>query len=251
MIPKICTFRRTSVAALLVAVVIAGAAGAASEPAAVVTKLADDVIAVLKQDGLSTAEKRERLEGMVLASVDFDTLSRLVMARNWARLSEAQQQEFKREFKRHLSATYGRRIDTYRNETVQILGTREEARGDRTVKSRINRGGGIEDVLVDYRLRQRDGEWKIIDFIIEGVSLVANFRSQFPRTRRPIERRFGQRGRQAFYCGEACLGFERRGCKGGFPIGGGARAFSRCSAPACRSCLDVGWLDKRSKARRG
>jgi phospholipid transport system substrate-binding protein len=179
MIPKICTFRRTSVAALLVAVVIAGAAGAASEPAAVVTKLADDVIAVLKQDGLSTAEKRERLEGMVLASVDFDTLSRLVMARNWARLSEAQQQEFKREFKRHLSATYGRRIDNYQNETVQILGTREEARGDRTVKSRINRGGGIEDVLVDYRLRQRDGEWKIIDFIIEGVSLVANFRSQF------------------------------------------------------------------------
>jgi phospholipid transport system substrate-binding protein len=47
------------------------------------------------------------------------------------------------------------------------------------VKSRISRGGGIEDVLVDYRLRQRDGEWKIVDFIIEGVSLVANFRSQF------------------------------------------------------------------------
>jgi phospholipid transport system substrate-binding protein len=152
---------------------------AATEPAAVVTKLADDVIAVLKQDDLSTAAKRERLEGLVLASVDFDTLSRLVMARNWSRLSEPQQGEFRREFKRHLSATYGRRIDNYQNETVHILSTREEARGDRTVKSRISRGGGIEDVLVDYRLRQRDGEWKIIDFIIEGVSLVANFRSQF------------------------------------------------------------------------
>jgi phospholipid transport system substrate-binding protein len=152
---------------------------AASDPAAVVTKLADDVIAVLKEKDLPEAEKRERVEAMVLASVDFDTLSRLVLARNWGRLSEAQQVEFKREFKRHLSATYGRRIDNYQNETVQILGTRDEPRGDRTVKSRINRGGGIEDVLVDYRLRQHDGDWKIIDFIIEGVSLVANFRSQF------------------------------------------------------------------------
>jgi len=179
MLPKTCTFRRSSLAASFVAALLAVAVAAATEPAAVVTKLADDVIAVLKQEGISKAEKRERLEGMVLSSVDFDTLSRLVMARNWGRLSEAQQAEFKREFKRHLSATYGRRIDNYQNETVEILGTREEARGDRTVKSRINRGGGIEDVLVDYRLRQRDGEWKIIDFIIEGVSLVANFRSQF------------------------------------------------------------------------
>jgi len=177
--PRICISRRTSLAAAVMTAVLAVSAAVATEPAAVVTKLADDVIAVLKQDDLSKAAKRERLERLVLASVDFDTLSRLVMARNWTRLSEVQQGEFKREFKRHLSATYGRRIDNYQNETVHILSTREEVRGDRTVKSRISRGGGIEDVLVDYRLRQHDGEWKIIDFIIEGVSLVANFRSQF------------------------------------------------------------------------
>ena len=41
------------------------------------------------------------------------------------------------------------------------------------------RGGGSEDVLVDYRLRQRDGQWKIIDVIVEGVSLVSNYRTQF------------------------------------------------------------------------
>jgi phospholipid transport system substrate-binding protein len=62
---------------------------------------------------------------------------------------------------------------------VTVLGTREESRGDQTVKTRINRGGGTADVLVDYRLRQNAGEWKVIDIVIEGVSLVANFRSQF------------------------------------------------------------------------
>jgi phospholipid transport system substrate-binding protein len=47
------------------------------------------------------------------------------------------------------------------------------------VLTKILRGGASADVLVDYRLRQRDGQWKIIDVIVERVSLVSNFRSQF------------------------------------------------------------------------
>jgi phospholipid transport system substrate-binding protein len=154
-------------------------AGAAQSPRDVVTGTSEAVIAVLKDTTLASAEKRRRIEDIVLRSVDFDTLAKLTMARNWAKLTPAQQEEFRQEFRRHLSATYGRRIDDYRNETVEVLGTREEARGDQTVKTKINRGGGSADVLVDYRLRQTEREWKIIDVVIEGVSLVANFRSQF------------------------------------------------------------------------
>ena len=47
------------------------------------------------------------------------------------------------------------------------------------MQTKILRGGGSDDVVVDYRLRQTSGQWKIIDVIIEGVSLVSNFRSQF------------------------------------------------------------------------
>jgi len=165
--------------ALVAAMVVAAPAHAAKSPTEVVTGTSESVIAVLKDGSLDTAGKRARIEDIVLASVDFDTLSKLTMARNWARLSPAQQAEFREEFRRHLSATYGRRIDDYRNETVTVLGTREESRGDQTVKTKINRGGGTADVLVDYRLRQNAGEWKVIDIVIEGVSLVANFRSQF------------------------------------------------------------------------
>jgi phospholipid transport system substrate-binding protein len=167
-------------APVLVAVLLAAAPGRAAEsPRDVVVGTSEAVIAVLKQKGLSTAEKRKQIEEIVLRSVDFDTLSKLTMARNWTKLTPAQQQEFREEFRRHLSATYGRRIDDYRNETVEVLGTREESRGDQTVKTKILRGGGTADVLVDYRLRQNAGQWKIIDVVIEGVSLVANFRSQF------------------------------------------------------------------------
>ncbi len=157
----------------------AAVAGAADDPKAVVQRTSDQVLAVLKDGGLSADAKRQKVEAVVLSSVDFPALSKLVLARNWPKFSPTQQQEFVQEFQRHLSATYGKRLDEYRNETVQITGDRPESNGDWTVKSIIVRGGGGSDVTVDYRLRQTDGQWKIIDFIIERVSLVANFRAQF------------------------------------------------------------------------
>jgi phospholipid transport system substrate-binding protein len=155
------------------------AAGAEQGPRQVVESTANSVIGVLNQKELPTDEKRTRIEEIVYAHVDFDTLSRLVLARNWKRFDERQQADFKKEFKRHLSVTYGNNINEYRNESVAILGDREESRGDWTVHTKIVRAAGGQDFLVDYRLRRRESEWKIIDVIVEGVSMVANFRSQF------------------------------------------------------------------------
>jgi len=158
---------------------LAGVALGQSTPAQVVDSLASQVIGVLKDAALDSDQKRTRIEAIADEAIDFQTLSKLVVARNWAKFSPPQRQEFEREFRRHLSVTYGRNVDSYKNEKVQILGERVEVRGDVTVHSKLLRGGGSEDVLVDYRLRQRDGQWKIIDVIVEGVSLVSNFRSQF------------------------------------------------------------------------
>jgi phospholipid transport system substrate-binding protein len=172
------TRRSTSAAAAVLAT--AALALASAPPRDVVVRTTDAVIAILKDPETSKDTKRTRIEEVVYANVDFDTLTRLVMARNWRRLSPAQQVEFRNEFKRHLSVTYGNNIDSYRNEGVEVIGEREEARGDRTVLTRVVRSdGGTNDILVDYRLRQTDGEWRIIDVIVEGVSMVANFRSQF------------------------------------------------------------------------
>ena len=177
--------RRTErgVAALLLAattlVATAAFAATAEGPREVVQRLGDQVLAVLRDKSLSNDQKRERILQIADQGVDFDTLSRLVLARNWSRFSPAEQVRFVQEFRKHLSVTYGKSVDSYKNETMSIIGDREEARGDFTVKTKILRGGGSDDILVDYRLRQTDGQWKIIDFIVEGVSLVANFRSQF------------------------------------------------------------------------
>lgn len=171
--------RRVALLATLMLVVTLATAGAAAPgPRDVVQRLADDVLAILKDRSLPSDVKRHRIEQVVYAGVDFDTLSRLVLARNWSRFTPDEQARFQEEFKQHLSVTYGKSVDSYRNEVIDITGDREEARGDWTVKTKIVRGGP-DDIVVDYRLRQVDGRWKIIDFVVEGVSLVANFRSQF------------------------------------------------------------------------
>ena len=154
------------------------AAADGSGPRANVQSTTSQVIAVLANGSLSVDQKRHKVEEIVYAQVDFETLSRLVLARNWSQLSEAQQKQFMEEFRQNLSATYGRNVESYKNEKVQIIEDHAEPRGDWTVRTKIVRNGS-NDIDVDYRLRQVNGTWKIIDIIIENVSLVANFRSQF------------------------------------------------------------------------
>jgi phospholipid transport system substrate-binding protein len=166
-------------AALLLTFLVGTAPATAQSPSQVVDGLANQVVSVLKNGALDSQQKRAAIENIAYGAIDFTTLCKLVLARNWPKFSPAQRTEFEQEFKQHLSMTYGRNVDSYKNEKVQILGERPESRDDVTVQTKILRGGGSDDVVVDYRLRQSSGQWKIIDVIIEGVSMVSNFRSQF------------------------------------------------------------------------
>jgi phospholipid transport system substrate-binding protein len=163
-------------ATLFVAALVARADDA---PRLVVRQITDAVVAVLQDKSLSADQKRAKIEDTVKNYVDFETMSRLVLARNWNTLTDQQQKDFTEEFKEHLAVTYGKNVESYNNEKVQITGDRDEGRGDWTVQTKILRPAGGGDILVDYRLRQKDGTWKIIDVVIEHVSLVSNFRSQF------------------------------------------------------------------------
>jgi len=173
------SIRHRTLAVVALASCLAAVARAGDSPRAIVEKMTQAAIDVLGNKGLSSEEKRHRIEDLAGANIDFDTMSHLVLARNWGRLSAAQQAEFVTLFKEHLALTYGRNIESYNNEKVEVVGERDEGHGDWTVKTKIRRGGGNADVLVDYRLRQQDDAWRIIDVVIERVSLVANFRSQF------------------------------------------------------------------------
>ncbi len=165
-------------AALWLVLLASGSARADGGPRDVVKKITDEVIAVLQQKSKSADRKRAEIQTIVYGYVDFETMSRLVLAKHWSGLSDQQKSDFASEFKNNLALTYGQNVESYRDEKVTITGDRQEARSDWTVKTKILRNGP-NDILVDYRLRQKDGTWRIIDVIIERVSLVSNFRSQF------------------------------------------------------------------------
>jgi phospholipid transport system substrate-binding protein len=105
-------------------------------------------------------------------------MSKLVLGRNWKRLDAAERDEFVDEFTTYLANDYGSRLDRYEQEKVAVEGEEPKPRGDVVVKTKIV-GGANHGAIIDYRMRKQGEDWKIIDVVIEGISLVANFRDQF------------------------------------------------------------------------
>jgi phospholipid transport system substrate-binding protein len=168
-------------AALCAALALCATAAAGVEqpsPRAVIQHTIDQVLAILRDTKRDNTQRRAELEAIAKQRFDFTTMSKLVMAANWRRLSKPQQSEFVDEFTRFLANDYGARIERYDQEQVEITGEQSEPRGDYTIKTKIV-GGDHDGALVDYRMRERDGNWRIIDVVIEGISLVANYRDQF------------------------------------------------------------------------
>jgi phospholipid transport system substrate-binding protein len=161
----------------------AGAATAAA-PAArgVVERVLRDVTVILRDSKTTRDEKRAQVRAIADAMIDFDTLGRLAMGANGRDLTDAKRAEFAREFRQHVINTYGHFTDDYTDEDLVVAADNAETRGDWTVQTKImgmKDGARQELAKVDYRLRPKDGQWKIIDITIEGVSMMANFRAQF------------------------------------------------------------------------
>jgi phospholipid transport system substrate-binding protein len=145
---------------------------------AVISETVDEVLAVLRDKSKPTEERIRLLEQIVYGRFDLYVMSRLVLARNWKRFSEEQKKQYVEEFKQYLTNSYGNRIERYDEQEVKIVGEREEPRGDVVVQTKIL-GGEFEGASVDYRLRKKDSDWRVIDVVIEGISMVSNYRDQF------------------------------------------------------------------------
>jgi phospholipid transport system substrate-binding protein len=144
---------------------------------ATVQQVLDQALGVLRDPNLGQEEKRLGIEKIAEDSFNFPVITKLVLARNWKKLDERQREAFLLEFKRHLSTTYGRRINRFSEEEVTVGEAQTNSNGDITVYTKIV-GGEADGVMLNYRMRQNDGNWYAIDVIIEGVSMISNFRSQ-------------------------------------------------------------------------
>jgi phospholipid transport system substrate-binding protein len=149
---------------------------------AVMEKLTQDVISILRDAKLSPEEKRQKVQDLAIADINFEIMARLSLGRPWRDITDDQRARYSREFQQHVINTYGQMTDHYTDEDVKIVGDRQESDGDWTVQTSIigDQDGTRKEVAkVDYRLRNKENQWKVVDFTIDGVSLISNFRSQF------------------------------------------------------------------------
>jgi phospholipid transport system substrate-binding protein len=142
----------------------------------VVQSTIDQVLHVLHDGSLSQQVKKDDVEQIAYQRFDFLLISRLVLAQNWSKFSPTQQAAFVDAFKKHLSTTYRDTLDNFRDEKITVDNSRLEPKGDVTVMTVVHGASG--DTKVDYRMRKLQDGWRGIDVIVEGVSLVQNFRSQ-------------------------------------------------------------------------
>lgn len=143
-----------------------------------VSEMIDLVLAELSKKEVEKEVKIKALESIVSEKFDFATIARLVLAKNYKRFDEDQRRDFEANFKQYLSRFYGSRLVDYADENVEVKGARLEKRGDVTVMTKII-GGDVDGIEMNYRVRNRNDAWKVIDVTIEGVSTVSNFRAQF------------------------------------------------------------------------
>ncbi|NKE70291.1 MlaC/ttg2D family ABC transporter substrate-binding protein [Candidatus Manganitrophus noduliformans] len=153
---------------------------AASEPMEVVKGTIDEVVRILKDPALGQPgrkeERRALLEKIISARFDFTKMAKRSLAAHWRERSPAEQKEFIHLFEKLLENSYLGKIEGYTDE--KVVYTRERLDGDfAEVKTKILRKG--DEIPIDYRLFRIGSDWRVYDIVIDGVSLVNNYRSQF------------------------------------------------------------------------
>ena len=106
-------------------------------------------------------------------------MARRTMGSHWRRRTSAEQEEFYRLFRAFLEKVYSGKVDLYEGQRVTF--GRETIDGDYAqVESIVTDSKGVESPVI-YRLRRTDGKWKVYDAVVENISIVNNYRSQFDR----------------------------------------------------------------------
>ena len=152
-------------------------------PDLLVKQTAQEVLTIIKNDKEIQAGNKQKLyaviEANILPNFDFDRVCRMVLGKSWRSATPEQQATFQKEFQSLLLRTYASALGKYKDQTVEYKPFHLEADAkNANVKTQILQPGG-QPVEVDYDLIKSENGWKVYDIVIESVSLVTNYRSQF------------------------------------------------------------------------
>lgn len=162
-----------------VALVLLAGSPAWAGPTDQLREYTDQVVKVLDDPALARQDRRAAVRKIAHEAFDVAETAQRVLARHWQARTPAEREEFTQLFADLLERTYIARMDEYGGERIRYLS--ESIDGSlASVRARIVTRNGNE-VAVESRMNLRADRWLIYDILIENVSLVANYRSQFDR----------------------------------------------------------------------
>jgi len=138
------------------------------------------MIAALQQNREQLQQEPQQIYGLVenilLPHFDFQTIARWVMGKYWRQASEEQRQRFTQEFRTLLVNTYANALLEYSNEVIYFYPQSSATADEATVRSEVRLKSGPA-IPINYSMHVRGDAWKVYDVVIDGISLVTNYRS--------------------------------------------------------------------------
>ena len=152
-------------------------------PDALVKKVTDDVLTIVRQDkdiqSGNTKKAIELVEAKVLPNFNFQRMTALAVGRDWNKASAEQKKQLADEFKTLLVRTYSNALTSYKDQTVRYKPTKMQGGDtDVLVRTEIVQSGN-KPIQLDYSLEKQNDGWKVYDVVVAGVSLVTNYRETF------------------------------------------------------------------------
>jgi phospholipid transport system substrate-binding protein len=172
---------RRGLAALCLAGLLAGAAAAsaANGAEALIDRLTKEAVRILRTTEAHSRARAAGLRAILERGFDLPYLARLAVGRSWRDLSDGERREFTRIFTHWALATQSTRLGRYAGEDSTVEGSQPAGRGDTMVATRIRGGKLPQPIQVDWRVREEGGAWRVIDVVVEGVSMVITCRGEF------------------------------------------------------------------------
>ncbi len=170
---------RTILFGLIIQLVVGVSVAWAGPPTDTVRHVIEQALKILQNPAQPAQERRWMLKNMVDPHFDYPEMAKRSLGATWDSLSGGQREEFVRLFAELLEASYADKIEKYTQHVkVDYTG---EVLTDNSAEVRTMVVKPNDRIPLNYRLLQEGGTWKVYDVVIEGVSLVSNYRSQFSR----------------------------------------------------------------------
>ncbi len=170
--------RLLSASLLLLTAFVFSSALAATSPKEQLKSTIDKVLSVLQEDGMSVDAKRKKIRGIIGERFDYRGMSIRTLGKNWKGASDDQKKRFTAAYRRLLEDTYLVMVEEYTDERVDYVKEEIKKKKYAQVDTLIVRTGA-PPIPVNYKARLSKEEWRVYDVVIEGVSMISNYRSSY------------------------------------------------------------------------